>query len=295
MLGSRDMTGTPFQYAALMALGASRMGVPGRVVTGAAPGRRGVVEHKDVGVWVELQLDDGTWRTLEPRRYVGADLVHDGDPDGAGDDPGGFVADLLDGRSRGHGATTGSPEEPMPQRAEDEADAVDREPIARPQVFLRVFGGVAATVVLALLLVPLGKVLRRARRRRTSSWSEIYVNGWQEVLDTARDRGTPVPDAWSRVAQASSLGAGLDLARRADSAVFAPTPPPSRDGEEFWDGCQELRRSLAAEMGTRRRLRAQFSPASLLAGWARRRRDDSPVAQVRDEDRRARRQSPAGA
>ena len=40
MLGSQRMTGTAFQYSALMALGASRLGVAARLVTGAEPGPR---------------------------------------------------------------------------------------------------------------------------------------------------------------------------------------------------------------------------------------------------------------
>jgi hypothetical protein len=298
MLGSRTITGTPLQYAALMALGASRLGVPARLVTGATPGPRGIVEYTQVGVWVELQLADGTWHTLEPRRYTGAEIVSDEEPDQVADDAYDFVADLLDGPGAGRAGQSGSGQEPEPTNPaeEDSEDPAATEPDASPDVgFVTVAGSVVAALLTALLLVPLVKVLRRARRRRTSSWSGVYVNGWQEVLDAARDRGTPVADAWSRVAQASSLGVGLDLARRADAAVFAPAAPPGEDGDRFWEECQELRRSLGAEDGTRRRLQARLNPASLLAGWARRRRDRSAAAQVRHEDRSAGGQQPAGA
>ncbi|WP_224273949.1 transglutaminase-like domain-containing protein [Nocardioides lacusdianchii] len=293
MLGSRDMTGTPFQYAALMALGASRLGVPGRVVTGAVPGNRGIVEHQDVGVWVELQLADGTWHTLEPRRYVGADILSNDDADAAGDDPEGFVADLLDGAGARDGGENDTPDESMPAAVEDGEDAEDGAPPPRLQVAL-LLAGVVVALLLTLLLVPLAKWVRRSRRRRTSSWSGVYVHGWQEVLDAAQDRGTPVPEAWSRVAQARGLGAGLDLARRADAAVFAPEPPSLAEGSVFWDECQELRRTLVAGTRPRRRLWTYVTPASLLAGWARGRGHRSG-GQPRHEDRRPRRQHAAGA
>ncbi len=85
----------------------------------------------------------------------------------------------------------------------------DRRRLSPWQVLLLGLGRAArCALVGAFLLVPLAKVVRRRRRRRTTSWSGVYVNGWQEVLDAARDRGTPVPEVWSRLAQASALGAG---------------------------------------------------------------------------------------
>ena len=146
----------------------------------------------------------------------------------------------------------------------------------------------------SLVLVPLAKVVRRGRRRRTSSWSGRWVAAWQEVVDGARDRGTPVPEGWSRVAQATALGEGVELARRADAAVFAPGTT-SDDPAQYWQQCQDLRRELLVSASRRRRLWSYVNPASLLAGWARRRSTVGSVAQVSDEDRGARRQQPTGA
>lgn len=282
MLGSRQMAGTPFQYSALMALGASRLGVPARVVTGAEPGRGGLVTHDDVTSWVELQLADGTWRTLEPARYVG---VHDADAHEAADgrtDPSVWVLQFEKDHKFPKGTFLGL----------DEEDMRERDEVTPTSVVLETVAALVGLALLALLLVPLAKALRRARRRRTASWSGPYVNGWQEVLDAARDRGTPVPEGWGRFAQAAELGVGADLARQADAAVFAPGAPDARDGREFWNACQRLRRQLVAEKGLRGRLRAHLNPASLMAGWARGRRS---ARQVRHEDRGPRRQQAAGA
>ena len=296
LLGARAMVGTQFQYSAVMALGASRLGVPARVVTGAEPGARGIVLRDDVTSWVELQFADGTWRTLDPARYVGVHvLTEDEDPFG-GVGAGGFVKEQLQNAAKGKDKEIRIPKgTPITFPDGTVLDAVD-ESLSPWQVLLLVIGVLLAAIVVVLLLVPLAKVVRRARRRRTSSWSGLYVNGWQEVVDVARDRGTPVPEGWSRVAQASALGAGVGLARRADAVVFAPGPgADASDGRAFWDDCLALRRQLLQDTDVRHRWWAVFNPASLLAGWARGRRDDSGVAHVRHEDRRAGGQQPARA
>lgn len=291
LLGSREMTGSPFQYSAVMALGASRLGVPARVVTGAEPDDRGVVERDDVTSWVELQFADGTWRPLDPDRYVGLHLVgEDEEPQGTGD-AGGFVRDQLEQAAKGKDKEIRIPKGTaltLPEGTE-----ID-EPLSPWQVLLRVVLGLVALALLLVLSVPAVKAARRVRRRRTSSWSGLFVNGWQEVLDAARDRGTPVPEGWSRVEQARALGVDVEMARRADALVFAPVPASQEDAVDYWARCGRARRQLAAEVGVRRRLWSHLNPASLLAGWARR-RGDASGGEVRHEDRRPRRQDPARA
>ena len=55
-----------------MALAATRLGVPARVVVGAVVPEGGVVQGRDVEAWVELRVDDGTWRTLPTERFTSA-------------------------------------------------------------------------------------------------------------------------------------------------------------------------------------------------------------------------------
>ncbi|SED02598.1 Transglutaminase-like superfamily protein [Nocardioides exalbidus] len=285
MLGSDDMVGTPFQYSALMALSASRLGVPARVVVGAEPRANGVVTHDDVTSWVELQLADGTWRTLGPDRYTG---VHDA----SGDD-----VDKEDTKAFVVRELKFDKDFTFPKGTflglDEDADLGEKDSPATWALGLAV-GAVLLGSVL-LLGVVIAKRVRRARRRRTSSWSRLHVNGWQEVLDAARDRGTPVPESWGRVSQAGGLGVGLDLARRADAAVFAPGVGPDEEGWAFWQECQALREEVLASADARHRLWAPFNPASLVAGWARGRTGGRSRRQVRHKDRRSRRQHPAGA
>ncbi len=291
LLGAERMSATPFQYSAVTALGASRLGVPARVVVGARAGRGGIVRQTDVFSWVELQVADGTWRALDPERYTGVHSAVKDDRD-----------DLLGASAWVAGALDLDPEDDIKIKIPKGADIelspdavieVQSDPWRSIRPVALVLLGLALLVWLA---VPLAKGVRRRRRRTAGGWSTVYVNGWQEVLDAARDRGTPVPDTWSRAAQARQLGVGIELARRADVAVFAPAPGDAEDGRAFWTACMELRRELLDQVGARQRWRAMLNPASLLADRARRRRSRGSVGSpVRDEDRRPGRQHAARA
>lgn len=290
LLGSDRISATPFQYSAVTALGASRLGVPARVVVGARPDARGIVRRADVFSWVELQLADGTWRALDPERYTGVHAYADEAAVVAGASA--WVAGVLelDGERKVRVK--------IPKGADIELspDSVIEEHSEPWQIAGLGILALLALAAAALLAVPVAKLVRRRVRARTTSPSGIFVNGWQEVLDAARDRGTPVPESWSRFAQAASLGAGVDLARRADAAIFAPLPAPEDDRQEFWRACQHLRRALLREADLPHRVWSHLNPSSLLAGWARSRtRARSATRQERDEDRGARRQQPAGA
>ena len=61
------------QYSAWMALLANRIGVPARVVFGAIVPEGGVVTGADVHAWVEVQVADGSWRTLPTELYMDDD------------------------------------------------------------------------------------------------------------------------------------------------------------------------------------------------------------------------------
>ena len=289
MLGARSLTGSQFQYSALMALAASRLGVAARVVNGAEPGPRGLVDYGDITSWVELQFADGTWRPLDPERYVGSHVAAEGVAPVRLPDAASFVRDQLDDAARGRD------KEIRPKDWDPTADA-DRGPASSAGRVVGLLGAaLLALVLLGCLLVPAAKLARRRRRRTAGGWSGTWVNGWQEVLDAARDRGTPVPEGWSRLAQAARLGVPTELARRADAAVFAPVPEPDDAAAAFWDACQEQRRDLLGQVGVRRRLWAHVNPASLLAGWARSRGGASATRQPRHEDRRPGSQDPARA
>ncbi|GAA5152987.1 hypothetical protein GCM10023340_34260 [Nocardioides marinquilinus] len=255
-LGARRVVGTPHQYTALVALAASRLDVPARLVVGAYPDRRGRVAETDVESWVEVQVDDGTWRIIRQPSYLGSRSIGPEQP--AQEDPPATPPDdwLRDQRD---------PRLPDPAATPDAAD----EPGLGSA--LRTTGlALAGVLLLGVVLVPLVKLMRRRRRRR-AGWPMVYVHAWQEVVDAARDSGRPVPEHLGRLAQARRLGTGLELARAADVAVFAPDPTADHAQQAFWDAAQAERRAVLAAAPLPRRLTASLHPGSLVSAWASRR------------------------
>lgn len=267
VLAPPRIVGTPHQYAAIAALAASRLGIPGRIVVGAEPDRLGRVLSDDVTSWVEVQVEDGSWRRVEPALYLGTRSL---------EGPGGAV-----GGGEG-GAGTVGPGTPVEEddieipKGSDVDVPPGTTPIApgesdtgRVLVWLSVSG--IFLIAVGLLLVPLVKLVRRRSRRARRPWSQRYVGGWQEVVDAARDVGSPVPEHLGRVPQARLLGSAEILARATDAAVFAPERPPDTEEEDFWRAVGDERSAILAGVSTRRRVWASFNPASLLASWRRRR------------------------
>ena len=74
------LVGNDEQYAAAMALVATRLGVPARVVVGARVPPDGIVKGNDVIAWVELRIADGTWRELPRATYMSFRAPKEDDP-----------------------------------------------------------------------------------------------------------------------------------------------------------------------------------------------------------------------
>lgn len=266
VLAPPRIVGTPHQYAAIVALAASRLGIPGRVVVGAFPDGRGRVRTDDVTSWVEVQVVDGTWRRIDPGRYLGTRRLDVPGADGAGGTPGTVGPGSPSGAGRDVELPKGTAVDVGPG-----GDVPDSGPELR-RVLAWVAASLAALLLLGLVLVPVVKLLRRRTRRSRARWADRYAGGWQEVVDLARDRGTPVPDQLGRVPQARLLQQDLALARRTESTLFAPGRPTTEEEEQFWAAVEKECRHLTADLSVRRRVMTVFNPSSLVAGWRRRRR-----------------------
>ena len=266
VLAPPRIVGTPHQYAAITALAASRLGIPGRIVVGAEPDRLGRVHSDDVTSWVEVQIDDGSWRRVEPALYLGTrSLEGPGGPVGEGEGGAGTV---------GPGTPIDEDDLEMPKGSE--VDIAPGTPVPTGEsgprrILVWTSVSVLGVIATGLLLAPLVKRARRRSRRVRRSWSQRYVGGWQEVIDTARDVGSPVPEHLGRVPQARLLGSADILARATDAAVFALERPTDSEEEDFWRAVAQERSAILARASRRRRVWWWFNPASLLASWRRRR------------------------
>ena len=246
-----SLTGNDEQYAAVMALVATRLGVPARVVVGAVVPADGVVQGGDVEAWVELRVDDGSWRTLPTERFMSL-TPPEADRFDQNPDPNIKLPNL------------------PPQQVPDQPQVADDEPPSD-----RDGSGIAEAAwwpwLLALLValvgsVPALKLVRRRRRLGHDRTTRRYAGAWAELVDSARDLGTPVASGVTRQAQATWLGDDprLDaLAWDADLVIFGISDPTTDDAADFWSQVDALRRERLAAAPRWRRWLAPFHPGSL--------------------------------
>ncbi|WP_139977695.1 transglutaminase-like domain-containing protein [Nocardioides litoris] len=254
--------GNDEQYAAIMALLATKVGVPARVVMGAVLPADGVVRGKDVSAWVELQLADGSWRTLPTEAFMDDDRPAEQPP----------VAE------QEMSGTVVPPPAPIPPPSTlaDQNDAeLEARKVARddsddggglPGWVRWVVLGVGGPLLLAALVVGtiLGlKAWRRRRRRQAERASARVVGGWRELVDHARDQGQPVPvgAGLTRRQQAPHVAtpAAVDLARHADGLVFGPAEPDDEVADRFWALVDAERRTMSRSLTRPARVRAALN------------------------------------
>ena len=188
------MVGNDEQYAAVMALLANKVGVPARVVFGAVVPEGGEVKGSDVSAWVELRVDDGSWRVLPTETFMDTDRPADQQtrteeqlsgvviPPPAQVPPPSTIDEQTDAEITARKA----------QRAdEDQADG-ERAP-AWVRAVLVYAGGPLLAVLVVVGAILSAKWLRRSRRRSTRLVSGRIAGAWRELVDHARDLGQPVP------------------------------------------------------------------------------------------------------
>ena len=246
-----SLTGNDEQYAAVMALVATRLGVPARVVVGAVVPQDGVVQGRDVEAWVELRVDDGSWRTLPTEQFMS------------------LTPPEVDRFDQNPDPNIKLPSLP-PQQVPEQPQVVDDEPSSDQDG-----SGIAeaawwpwllAALVVLIGSVPALKLLRRRRRLGHDRTTRRYAGAWAELVDTARDLGTPVASGVTRQAQASWLGDDprLDaLAWEADLVIFGISEPTVEAAADFWSQVDALRRERLAAVPRWRRWLAPFHPGSL--------------------------------
>lgn len=272
-----QIVGNDEQYAATMALIATNIGVPARVVLGAVVPEGGQVTGKDVSAWVELRAADGSWRTLPTEAFMSTTPP----------------ADQVPETNTPMSGTVIPPPNPIPPPSDageqSDADLKERKATRKKAeedeegliAALPSWIGVAVTYVgvpLLVLALLLGAVVglkawRRHRRRSADSASARFVGAWRELVDHARDLGQVVPLGPTVTRREQSVGivsghAGV-LARRADSSVFGPRAPEVSAAATYWEQVDAERRAMSREVAQRQRLRAAISLRSLRRGPAR--------------------------
>jgi transglutaminase-like putative cysteine protease len=262
-----QIVGDDEQYAAAFALMANQVGVPARVVLGAVP-ENGVVRGKDVHAWVEVQIADGSWRTIPTDQFMDSNRPPQKQPP------------QKEQQAQGHivpPPVTSRPRSSLLDAAQANTKSTQKTKKAPPKaaagfhlpwvvVATATWGGppVGAIVLACALIVGL-KALRRRRRRSRGSPAFRVVQGWREIVDHARDLGTTLPGGGTRREQGALLATlGVDpLARLADAHVFGPDDPADSVVGAYWQEITRARRQMSRSVGRWQRWRAAVSIASL--------------------------------
>ena len=233
-----------------MALGASRLGVAARVVTGAAPGRGGLVDYGDLTSWVELQFEDGTWRPLDLERYLGSRVLEEGTEPVPAPDPAEFVQDSSTRHRRAGTGRSAPPSVPSESRPAWQValGVVAATGGARPRRAAARAGGQAAAPGTPPPYVVVVRACTSTAGRRCSTRPA-----------TAAPR---CPEGWSRAGPGDAAWVCRpDLARWADAAVFAPAAPRPRTAATSGTRASSCDGELLAEAGRRRRWWSCLNPA----------------------------------
>lgn len=271
MFSANTWVGDDEQYATAMALMATQLGIPVRVVLGFhplednAPTDVWEVKGTEAHVWVEADLDGAGWVSFDPTpdrdKLPQTDVPRPKPKPKPQVDPPPNPPEKL-------------PEEPV--IADEEAVNVDEEDKDDEDSLLGyvllIIGAAAGGIgVLAspFLVILLLKSRRAKRRRETGEIPDQLAGAWDEVVDRARDLGYQAPTSNTRREAAANLQSaypetGVDvLAHRIDASIFGAVALDERYREAAWDDVKGLKTALLAHVPWHARPRAVFSTRSL--------------------------------
>ena len=269
LLGGDQMIGDDEQYAVVMALAAREIGIPARVVMGYYPNEDQAGEPvftatgDDVHAWVEVAFEGFGWVPFSPTPPE--DKVPNDQNTKPKVDPKPQVLQ-----------PPPPPQEPvdLPPTVPDDRKPQDDAPniLGIIGVILAI-GGISAGVLLLLaspfIVIGAWKAARRRARRNAERASDRISGGWDELTDRAVDYGARFPAGATRVEEAATLSAALEiptataLADHADRQVFGPAEPTSQDVEAFWKEIDAVVGGMGSGVGFWKRLKARLSVRSL--------------------------------
>ncbi len=268
MLVANQMVGDDEQYATAMALMASQLGIPARVVLGFYPekpladnGNVWEVLGTEAHVWVEANLDGVGWVAFDPTPDRDKEVKTDTPKPKPKPKP--QVEPPPDPPER-------IPEEPV--LADDDAADADKDKRWEIPGWLAYVGAVIGIGLLAASpfvgIVAL-KTRRTKKRRTTGTGPDRLAGAWDDVVDTARDFGFRTARSLTRQESALQLaeewpgvGSGR-LAWTIDAQVFGPGEPAETGVEQAWSEAEEMKHSLTNARPWYLRVLAMVSPRSL--------------------------------
>lgn len=265
-----EMIGDDEQYAVAMALLATQLGMPARVVMGwhldgddATGDAVFTATGDNLHAWVEIAFEGYGWVPFDP---------------------------TPDEDNQPNDQTTKPQANPKPQvlqpppPAQEPADlppaiAEDREQDDEQDTAVDwlgpvlLYGGIGLGVVVLVLapfiVMGIVKGARRARRRGAARPADRISGGWDELVDSAIDLRAPVVAGATRAESASVVGSTFAeprvaaLATRADADVYGPGDPSPADVDAFWREVDDIVGGMRDSTTLWQRVRARVSLRSL--------------------------------
>jgi hypothetical protein len=263
ILGGRS--GTPEQYATLLALVARTLGVPARVVTGfkvtppngaiALTAGQYEVTTADAWSWTEIPIVGVGWVVLDgsPARFTPDNQQTESAaaPPPTTSAPPSQPALITQGN--GHAA---APKSEIPATSS----------AAKSALLIAVLIALGLLVLVLLVVLLTRKRVRAARRRRSPDPRTRVIGAWQESIDILTEAGLPelttltsaeIADLTSEQfgeengRTVATLGTAANAVAYSASTVVAPA-----DADAAWSDQRTLRKGVRSQLGVRARLAA---------------------------------------
>ncbi len=268
MFTAPQLIGDDEQYATAMALMASQLGIPVRVVLGFYPaeGKDAPEEWAVTGtqahVWVEANLDGAGWVSFDP--------TPDRDKLPKTDAP----------QPKPKPKPQVDPPPTPPERVPDEPVVADEEAARRNQgdsqinwgallAALGIIVGVGAITAGPFLAILFAKRIRTKRRRTRGQPHDQLAGAWADIVDRARDLGHVAVGSQTRQESAHTLSkefADESIAAFAggvDAGIFGARQLRPEDSKAAWEHAEGLKHKLLNDRPWYRRPLAVFSLRSL--------------------------------
>ncbi|WP_062210445.1 transglutaminase-like domain-containing protein [Demequina oxidasica] len=260
------------QFATAVAMLASDMGFPSRVVIGARltdtdaqgfaapPCEAGVCRGENMTVWTEVQSDKGAWVPIDvtPQHAtpVSPDVANQRDPQ---------YASALDPQR----AEPIVP--PVTQRGQSDDDKPDAQELTTGWQWVGPALRIAGISLLGMLIlfgpflaILIWKLARRNRRRRGDARDVVY-QGWDEYLDDAVDSGLPPLPRATRTEVAREYGTqnAVALATLTDRVTFGNVTVDDATADQYWTLVAADRSELLARKSWWGRVKMRLSLRSM--------------------------------
>ncbi|MBE1468322.1 transglutaminaseTgpA domain-containing protein [Kibdelosporangium phytohabitans] len=246
--------GTSEQFAASYVAMARIVGIPARLAVGyRAPrtpvGAETIVHNRDILVWPEVAVAGFGWVPLDPAGGAG----------GAGPAPSRLAQITAQARDKVQPPDK-VPEPPLPPPP---PVPLPDPPFDYPKAVLWAIIGLVGPVLLALLVVPVTKIVRSLRRRRRTG-ADGVVAAWWEARDLMRAHGSRITpgmtprDLARATSDASIVNALRGMAGQLDVALWSGSGADDHAVASAWAEVRQIRRTLAGRTWGAR-LRAVFA------------------------------------